>query len=162
MTIETQTVPLRLPWGDDPSDSSDGIPVASGDEDVAMTPAPGVVHAAADLAVTSVLATLTVGEKLAILGAVARAARQAALDVQVSAMPYWAPTAVHLQAADWRAFAAWLRDARSRNFVDFGLETLIAPMKIGTARYVLAALVDGIPLMVRLRAGAVLHLPFRE
>lgn len=110
---------------------------------------------------TRALAVLSIAERLALMKAIEVAARRSRIEVGVSAMPSYAPTAVHLQAADWRAFTAWLKGQARDDFRDVGLELTLPVGKREAARYTLRCLADAAPEMVRLRVGDILYLPFR-
>lgn len=131
-----------------PSEISDGV--------VVPEPLP-VYHAR-----TKAIAVLSVGERLALMKAVEIAARRSQIDVGVSAMPSYAPTAVHLQAANWREFCAWLKGQVRADFRDVALELSLPIGKREAARYTLRCLADAAPEMIRLRVGDILYLPFRD
>ena len=171
------TTRIQLPWAEaqlaegSVDASNDGTPEPIDDDPISgvraiqlplcdgvVTPEPEPVYHAR----TRALAVLSIGERLALMKAVEIAARRSQIDVGVSAMPYQNPTAVHLQAANWREFCAWLKGQARSEFRDVALELTLPVGKREAARYTLRCLADAAPEMLRLRVGDVLYLPFRD
>jgi hypothetical protein len=162
----TETLRITIPWGDDPSDSSDGIPAVNDLADSATIPAgtavPGMI--AADP--TRRLTPLSMRDKVKLFWVLESAARYARVDLDCSPMPAVTPTAIHLWSRDWRRLCEWLASERRSGWVNIAIDTAVDPEHRETARFVLDSLADGLPLMRNrlISAGpdTFVYVPFRE
>ena len=167
---DNATLRIQIPWGDDPSDSSDGIPAAAGElADSAMTPRPmsvAVAQAIVDPEPTRRLPSLGMKEKVKLFWVLESAARYARVDLECSPMPAVNPTAVHLWSGNWRRLCEWLAQEKRSAWTNVAIDSVMAPEHREVARYVLDSLADGLPLMRNrlISAGpeTFVYVPFRE
>lgn len=160
------TLRISIPWGDDPSDSSDGVPAANDLADSAMTPRPTAVVEVAQAEPTRRLAPLSMRDKVRLFWVLESAARYARVDLDCSPMPAIHPTAIHLWSRDWRRLCEWLAAERRSGWVNVAIDTAVEAEHRETARFVLDSLADGLPLMRNrlISAGpdTFVYVPFRE
>ena len=166
---QNETLRIQIPWGDDPSDSSDGIPAVNELADSSVTPRPmaaAVAQAIVDPEPTRRISPLSMKDKVKLFWALESAARYARVDLDCSPMPAVTPVAIHLWSRDWRRLCEWLASERRSGWVNVAIDTVMPPEHRETARYVLDSLADGLPLMRNrlISAGpdTFVYVPFRE